>query len=471
MPTEETTPLGVDVPLPGETTAAPVQLELFDLKLTVKFSSVALELLTPNEGLPGEPSADLIASLASLGLLTPIIVQELPKAEGAVYTHFRVLDGARRLKAARQLLADDTLKLSSKRLKELRLSPIPCAVVPAGFASGPVVTLVTNYLRGDNPVRDFAALEELLKKPGSTPESIAQALHLPAKEVQRLTRLLALRPLLREAFLAGQIKPGVARRLAKWPQDRQKTVEAQLVALGTVTGPDLDALMSAGSAAAVAALPGSLFSGPGAELLGSAAPTPPEADPFTPEPSPASPPSGEAASDLAHAALQHPAVIAMAEKLEAEKAAAVKELQLAKQEIQLANTEAEADAKLIQEIKGSILQVKQDAETYAQTINGLKAVNQNAANVIAQLEAEKAQLTVQLQDTTGELKDTLVKLNNLKTQHAQAAAQRDQAQKQVGILSKRTVAVTQLLLNTPASKVTKAMLTEWAQILEGSKDV
>lgn len=258
----------------AETAAAP-QGELFEMpKMPVKAQDVYLAQIEEDERLLGDPSAEMVNSLADIGLLTPVFLQgPFTRVDGSPL--YRVLDGARRVKACRRVKALLAKAGTLERTADLRIDPVPAMVAPAGYAVSQAITLITNYLRSGNPVRDFGALVEELKRPGATAETVAKRLHLTVRDVRRLTALLGLNDTLREAFMAERIAPGLARSIAKFSPAKQAQVVTLLESLKPgekLHGNEVSALFQKDAVEAIAALP---FD----EVFGS--PEAPEAPPAT----------------------------------------------------------------------------------------------------------------------------------------------------------------------------------------------
>jgi ParB/RepB/Spo0J family partition protein len=170
--------------------------------------------LPPNEALLcGEPSPQMVASVASLGVLQPII---LIASESGSYT-YQVADGRHRVKAARAA----------------GLIVIP-ALVYRSATGGVELTVVPNLLRHRN---DMALYEALSKLDANLSDvDIAAALHISRSQLKRLRRLDKLTPSLRQAVLEGRVKPNIALGLSKLSNARQNEAVEMLDAGDKVTG-------------------------------------------------------------------------------------------------------------------------------------------------------------------------------------------------------------------------------------------
>lgn len=222
------------------------QPSLLQITEEPQFDEVALEALSANNEMNNPlPSPSFLATVKDAGVIVPIVVRD--RGNGS----YDVIDGARRVAAAR-LLAKKTTEDERVRL---RLDPMQAIVYPPAFSAKEVLTIILNAQRSENVVRDFVAIENLMKVPGMTEERISHELHLDLPMVRQRIRLTKLKPQLRDAFLEGKLKPGHAEKVAKWPEDKQQQVCAVLSEHGKVTGKDLDAITSKKAADAIGELP------------------------------------------------------------------------------------------------------------------------------------------------------------------------------------------------------------------------
>jgi ParB/RepB/Spo0J family partition protein len=154
--------------------------------------------------LGAEPGADLIASIKSLGMLVPVIVQRIGDSD-----RFYIVDGRRRLKAA----------------KKIELEMIPAQIVSGDFDHPEIMTLQTNSARRSNPVSEFMAIRSLMEK-GFDQKQIGKQLGIkPAVITQRLL-LGSLNPVILELLEAGHISVTIGEAAAKLaPELQEKLIE------------------------------------------------------------------------------------------------------------------------------------------------------------------------------------------------------------------------------------------------------
>lgn len=160
--------------------------------------------------LPGpEPDRELIESIKRLGLLQPIVV-----AVGATSGAFKVVDGRRRVKAARQA----------------GLTEIPARVYGRdSLLLTSVMTLVANQQRRPNAVAELDAILTL-SRAGVDEATIREATGLPVGTIRRRLKLARLNDRLVEGMRVGKISLAVGERVATMPQ----TAQARLADLGVL---------------------------------------------------------------------------------------------------------------------------------------------------------------------------------------------------------------------------------------------
>lgn len=246
---------------PGDVVTDAEDPKLLDLGVPkISYEYIHLEGLTPSDDLLGDPNPTLIASLGDFGMMNPIWAIQ----GNGVY---RILDGARRVKAARILAK----KLSATEMKDRRLDPVCCAVFPEGTSDAEAFTIIANHHREANERRDYDAFRRIADRHGASADDLAKELMLPVRRVRQIMRLRNLPEPLQQGFLDGKIKPGIAQRIAKWPEDRQKQAVDVLKTQGKVTGPDLETLSSVMQTEAVAAIPLQVWETPGMDEVAEAA--------------------------------------------------------------------------------------------------------------------------------------------------------------------------------------------------------
>jgi ParB family chromosome partitioning protein len=180
---------------------------------------VSIEAIVPNPRQPRsifEPVAlqELAASIREVGLIQPLIVQQLPESGQPGQPRFQLITGERRWRAAR--LAG--------------LQQVDVIVKDASPQQTLELALVENIQRADlNPLEEASAYKQLMEEFGLTQESIADRVGRSRVSVANTVRLLRLPEEVKAALLAGDITEGHARALLMLDEDEEK-----LLALRTV---------------------------------------------------------------------------------------------------------------------------------------------------------------------------------------------------------------------------------------------
>jgi len=180
---------------------------------------VSLDAIIPNPRQPRsvfDPQAleELAASIREVGLIQPLIVQQLPDSGEAGQARYQLITGERRLRAAR--LAG--------------LQQVEVIVKEATPQQMLELALVENIQRADlNPLEEAQAYEQLIEEFGLTQEAIADRVGRSRVGVANTVRLLRLPEEVKQALLSGAISEGHARALLMLDED-----EARLLALRTV---------------------------------------------------------------------------------------------------------------------------------------------------------------------------------------------------------------------------------------------
>ncbi|MCR8550004.1 ParB/RepB/Spo0J family partition protein [Salipiger sp. P9] len=160
-----------------------------------------------------EDIADLQASIAVLGLLQPLLVQEI---DGV----FGVLAGGRRHAALRTLVADKSAKGFTARTKvECRLVPDDCDLTTA-------VSLAENITQAPmSAIDEFEAFARMMEVDGQTLESIAATFGTTVAAVKGRLRYGLIHPDIRAAARAKSITLDVMKAFADHPsQEVQREV-------------------------------------------------------------------------------------------------------------------------------------------------------------------------------------------------------------------------------------------------------
>jgi ParB family chromosome partitioning protein len=157
---------------------------------------------------------ELAASIREVGLIQPLIVQQLPDSGEAGQARYQLITGERRWRAAR--LAG--------------LQQVEVIVKEATPQQMLELALVENIQRADlNPLEEAQAYEQLIEEFGLTQEAIADRVGRSRVGVANTVRLLRLPEEVKQALLSGAISEGHARALLMLDED-----EARLLALRTV---------------------------------------------------------------------------------------------------------------------------------------------------------------------------------------------------------------------------------------------
>lgn len=160
---------------------------------TIPLDRISRNPAQPRERFDDEGIAELAASIATHGVLQPIIVRI---TAGGTY---ELIAGERRLRAAR--IAG--------------LTEIP-ATIRESDGTGPLeIALVENLQRTDlNAMEEAAAYRELIDRFGLTHEDVARQVGKSRVAVSNAIRLLDLAPDTRDAIADGRISEGHGRALA-----------------------------------------------------------------------------------------------------------------------------------------------------------------------------------------------------------------------------------------------------------------
>lgn len=185
------------------------------------------------------PSAEMRENVAAVGVLVPVLLVDY--GDG-----FGVLDGRRRIKAARIAAVNDVP------------ARIASSVQGGGAAA---ITLATNELRSSNPAAELESIEELVRR-GLSESEIARVSGMSVQTVRKRVGLLRLLPPLLDAFRAGKILPSAAEAAAKLPHGTQEKIAAAFAESGRVTLAVVEEARRVRADGAIDALPSGLFSDP-----------------------------------------------------------------------------------------------------------------------------------------------------------------------------------------------------------------
>lgn len=167
------------------------------------------------------PSKELIDDIASYGVHTPIVIEEVDKK-------YWIRSGKRRFLASEQL----------------EIYWIPCVVrkYPAGMGSA--VGLSANIKRSNNPVDEYHHLLELKAYLQSTEkwvsdETLAKELGISITQYRKISCIEVMPPAVQTAINERRITVNNAYALAKLAPSRQEPLIVELEAGNRVTGTDI----------------------------------------------------------------------------------------------------------------------------------------------------------------------------------------------------------------------------------------
>lgn len=210
-----------DVSLPPTPAASipvsPVQLTLASLAgvpaIEWEEAELGLHLLPATVG--PAPDRSLVASIRSVGVVSPVVVLEIASGSG---TAFEVVDGHRRIAAAR--LAGRT--------------SVPARIGRASHAFSAALSLVMNEQRSSNPVAEYAAIRDL-QAAGLGESEIARVTGIGVGTIRKRMGLAGLHPELMAAFREGAVRTSVAEAAAKLPGGLQAALVEEVRAGRPVT--------------------------------------------------------------------------------------------------------------------------------------------------------------------------------------------------------------------------------------------
>ena len=151
-----------------------------------------------------ESMSELVGSIASLGIIEPIVVRQ---AEAGAFV---VVAGERRLTAA----------------KLLNLRRVPCVVMQCSDGEAQVISLTENLQRSDlNPIEKASALRRLLDEFGLTQQEIGKRVGMSQSTIAHHLRLLSLPLEVRRLISEGALSVGHGKVLAAIG-DEHKVIDA-----------------------------------------------------------------------------------------------------------------------------------------------------------------------------------------------------------------------------------------------------
>ncbi|WP_299821690.1 ParB/RepB/Spo0J family partition protein [uncultured Jannaschia sp.] len=177
--------------------------------MDVALKDLALHALNARAGSPETYEADDIANLAAsidtLGLLNPLIVQKTGKVWG-------VLAGGRRLAALRQLVNDKDAKGWTQRTR------VACRVLGEDVAAATAITVAENVTqKAMDPLDEFEAFARMMETGGHDPEGIARMFGVERRRVIDRLRFGRVHPDIRAAARAKEITLDAMKAFAEHP--------------------------------------------------------------------------------------------------------------------------------------------------------------------------------------------------------------------------------------------------------------
>jgi ParB family chromosome partitioning protein len=168
----------------------------------VRVDDITANPRQPRHEMGTETLRELADSILEHGMIQPLIVTEQAVSEGAGGTHYQLIAGERRWRAA--MLAG--------------LEWVPVLIKEATPEETLELALVENIQRADlNPLEEANAYRQLIDEFGLTQEQVAKRVGRNRVTVTNSLRLLRLPDEVQGALLAGRISEGHARALLGLP--------------------------------------------------------------------------------------------------------------------------------------------------------------------------------------------------------------------------------------------------------------
>jgi ParB-like chromosome segregation protein Spo0J len=210
------------------------RLEWADLTLDID------DELLPTDGqlIGDDPDSGMVDLVKRYGVLQRISLRQ--RTAGGPY---EILDGNRRLKAARKALE----------------YTIPAQVVVTDEPTAYLIGLMFNGARSENPIADLDKIRKLEQQGITDDRLIARYTHLAPAQIKKRRELGMLHPELREALRRGKIKTSVAEAAAKLTLARQAECATILADEGKLTLKQVELTKKVQTQDNLALLPDTLF--------------------------------------------------------------------------------------------------------------------------------------------------------------------------------------------------------------------
>ena len=175
---------------------------------TLRLSEIEPEPTQPRTIFNHEPLEELASSIATHGLLQPIIVREGKNG------YYRIVAGERRWRAS----------------KMAGLSEIPAVILDGDDLKAAQIAVIENVQREDlNPVEEAFAYDALIERFGLTQEQVAKQVGKSRSAITNCLRLLDLPDEVLDLLKRGELSAGHARALLTLEDDKAKIELAKLV--------------------------------------------------------------------------------------------------------------------------------------------------------------------------------------------------------------------------------------------------
>jgi ParB family chromosome partitioning protein len=164
---------------------------------------------------------ELAQSIATSGVIQPIIVRRLPHTPGAERQRYQIIAGERRWRAA-------------QRAGLLRVPVVIKDVADADHRRQLEMALIENIQRENlNPIEEAAAYQRLVDEFSLRQEDIAARVGKDRATVANILRLLKLPAEVRDNIAAGELSMGHARAILGLPsEDAQRSMARDVIARG-----------------------------------------------------------------------------------------------------------------------------------------------------------------------------------------------------------------------------------------------